>query len=197
MEITAAQVKILREKTSAGLMDCKKALEEANGNEEEAIKILRTKGQAKAEKKSVRVASEGRIFTYIHHSGKLAVMIELNCETDFVAKNEEFQSLGTDIAMHVAASDPQFIKPEEVSEEFVKKEREIYTQQALNEGKPEKIVEKIVDGKIAKRLAEVCLVQQPFVKDPEKTVGSLITEKIAKLGENIVVRKMARFKVGE
>lgn len=197
MEINATQVKELRDKTGAGFMDCKQALVEAGGDIEKAIQILRTKGHAKAEKKSIRAASDGLIYSYIHPPGKLGVLIEINSETDFVAKNEEFKSLAHDIAMHIAAADPKFIKPEDVPESYLAKEKEIYYQQAKNEGKPEKILDKIVEGKLKKHLEEVCLINQLFVKDPEKTVGDLIKEKIAKMGENIVLRRFARFRVGE
>ncbi len=197
MEINATQVKLLRDKTGAGFMDCKAALVEAGGDQEKAIQILRTKGQAKAEKKATRSASDGLVYAYIHPPGKLGVMIEINSETDFVAKNEEFKALAHDIAMHIAAADPRYIKPEDVPAEYIAKEKEIYLEQAKNEGKPEKILEKIVEGKVKKHLDEICLINQPFVKDPDKTVGALITEKIAKMGENIVVRRFSRFRVGE
>lgn len=197
MEINAAQVKVLREKTGAGFMDCKQALVEAGGDQEKAIQILRTKGQAKAEKKSTRSASDGLVYAYIHPPGKLGVMIEINSETDFVAKNEEFRSLAHDIAMHIAAADPRYIKQDDVPQEYIAKEKTIYMEQAKNEGKPEKILEKIVEGKLKKHLEEICLLNQQFVKDPEKTIEDIIKEKIAKMGENIVVRRFSRFRVGE
>ena len=197
MEISAQQVKSLRDKTGAGFMDCKQALVEAGGDEEKAIQILRKKGQAKAEKKATRIASEGLIYSYIHPPGKLGVILEINCETDFVAMNDEFKTLAHDLAMHIAATDPRFIKAEDVPEEYIAKEKEIYAEQAKREGKPEKIIDKIVDGKVKKHLQEVCLLDQVFVKDSEKTINDLIKEKIAKIGENIVVRRFARFRVGE
>jgi len=197
LEISAQQVKSLRDKTGAGFMDCKQALVEAGGDEEKAIQILRKKGQAKAEKKATRIASEGLIYSYIHPPGKLGVILEINCETDFVAMNDEFKTLAHDLAMHIAATDPRFIKAEDVPEEYIAKEKEIYAEQAKREGKPEKIIDKIVDGKVKKHLQEVCLLDQVFVKDSEKTINDLIKEKIAKIGENIVVRRFARFRVGE
>lgn len=196
-EVTAALVKELREKTGAGMMDCKKALTEAEGDIERAMEVLREKGLASAAKKAGRVAAEGLVESYIHAGGRIGVLVEINCETDFVAKNEDFRTFVKDIAMHIAASNPQFVRREEVSEEVIAKEREILRAQTLNEGKPEKIVDKIVDGRIDKYYKENCLLEQSFVKDPDKTVETLLREKIATIGENISIRRFARFVVGE
>ena len=197
MEITAAMVKELREKTGAGMMDCKRALTEANGDMERASELLREKGLASAAKKSGRVAAEGIVEAYIHGGGRIGVLLEVNCETDFVAKNEDFRSFVKDIAMHIAAANPQYVRREEVPSEVIEKEREIVRAQTLNEGKPENIVDKIVDGRIEKFLKEICLVDQPFVKDPDKTVDMMVREKIATIGENISIRRFSRFVVGE
>jgi elongation factor Ts len=196
MEITASMVKELREATGAGMMDCKKALVEVEGNLEEAIKYLREKGIAKAAKKMGRIASEGIIASYIH-GGRIGVIVEINSETDFVAKNAEFQEFGKDIAMQVAASAPLYVRREEVPESAIEAEKEVLRNQALNEGKPEKIVDKMVEGRIEKFYKEVCLLEQPFIKDPEKTVDDLLKEKISKIGENLSIRRFARFEVGE
>jgi elongation factor Ts len=196
-EITAQMVKELRERTGAGFMDCKKALAEANGNVADAETALRKRGIDVARKKAGREAREGLIGTYMHPGNKLGVMVEINCESDFVARTDDFIELVHDIAMHIAATDPQFLRKEDVSEGVIAKEREIQRARALAEGKPEKIVDKIVDGRMAKFYEEICLYEQPFVKENATTVGELITAKIAKLGENIRVSRMARFKVGE
>ncbi|MDH8676598.1 translation elongation factor Ts [Fusibacter bizertensis] len=196
MEVTASMVKELRETTGAGMMDCKKALVETNGNIEEAVKYLREKGIAKAAKKMDRVASEGIIASYIH-SGRIGVIVEINSETDFVAKNADFQEFGKDIAMQVAAANPLYIRIEDVPTDAIEKEKEILRNQALNEGKPAQIVDKMVDGRIAKYYKEVCLLEQPFIKDPDKTVGQLLKEKIAFIGENLSIRRFSRFEVGE
>jgi elongation factor Ts len=196
-EITAQMVKELRERTGAGFMDCKKALAEANGNLADAETALRKRGIDVARKKAGRDAREGLIGTYLHPGSKLGVMVEINCESDFVARTDDFIELVHDIAMHIAATDPQFIRKEDVSEAVIAKEREIQRARALEEGKPEKIVDKIVDGRMAKFYEEICLYEQPFVKENSTTVGELITAKIAKLGENIRVSRIARFKVGE
>jgi elongation factor Ts len=196
-EIPAALVKQLREKTGAGFMECKKALTEANGNLEEAETILRKRGIAVAQKKASREANEGLVGTYIHTGGKLGVLVEVNCESDFVARTADFQQLVHDIAMHIAAADPRYIRKEDVSEEDVAKEKDIQRGRALQEGKPEKVVDKIVEGRMSKFYEEICLYEQPFVKDNSITVKELITSLIAKLGENVVVSRMARFKVGE
>lgn len=197
MEITAGMVKELREKTGAGMMDCKKALGEANGDMERAIEVLREKGLASASKKAGRVAAEGLVEAYIHGGGRIGVLVEVNCETDFVGKNEEFRSFVKDVAMHIAATSPQYVRREEVPAEVIEKEREIVRQQTLNEGKPEKIVDKIVEGRIDKFLADICLLEQHFVKEPDKTIELLLKEKVAHIGENISIRRFARFVVGE
>ncbi|SHK33341.1 translation elongation factor Ts [Alicyclobacillus tolerans] len=197
MEVTASMVKELREKTGAGMMDCKRALAEADGDMERAMEVLRERGLASAAKKSGRVAAEGLVEAYIHGGGRIGVLVEVNCETDFVAKNEDFRQLVRDIAMHIAASNPLYVRRDEVSSEFIEKEREILRAQTLNEGKPENIVDKIVDGRIEKYLKEICLLDQPFVKNPDKTVEMLVREKIAQIGENISIRRFTRFVVGE
>ena len=197
MAITAEQVKQLRDKTGAGMMDCKAALAEANGDAEKALEILRKKGLASAAKKAGRVAAEGAVGSYIHMGGKIGVLVEVNCETDFVARTDDFQALVRDIAMHIAAADPRFVSREEVTPDVLDRERAIYRERTLAEGKPEKVVDKIVDGRMEKFFAESVLLEQPFVKDPDKTVGELIAERIGKIGENIQVRRFARFKLGE
>jgi elongation factor Ts len=197
MEISAAMVKELRERTGAGMMDCKKALTEAGGDMERAIELLREKGLASAAKKAGRVAAEGIIEAYIHAGGRIGVLVEVNCETDFVAKNADFREFVHDVAMHIAAANPQYVRREEVPAEVVEREREILRTQTLNEGKPEHIVDKIVEGRIDKFFKEVCLLEQPFVKDPDKTVDQLVKEKIAQIGENISIRRFSRFVVGE
>lgn len=196
MEVTALMVKELRESTGAGMMDCKKALQETNGNMEEAVKYLREKGIAKAAKKMDRIAAEGIVASYIH-GGRIGVIVEINSETDFVAKNTEFQEFGKDVAMQVAAANPLYVRREEVPQEAIEKEKEILRNQALNEGKPEQIIEKMVEGRIAKYYKEVCLLEQPFIKDPDKTIDDLLKEKIAKIGENLSIRRFSRFEVGE
>jgi len=178
-------------------MDCKKALTEANGDMEKAIEILREKGLAAAEKKAGRVAAEGLVEAYIHAGGRIGVLVEVNCETDFVAKTEEFRSFVRDIAMQIAAMNPKYVKRDEVPEDVVNKEREILRTQALNEGKPEHIVEKIVEGRLEKYFKEVCLLEQPFIKDGDKTVEQLVKEMIARIGENISIRRFVRFELGE
>jgi len=196
MEVTALMVKELRETTGAGMMDCKKALVETNGNIEEAVKYLREKGIAKAAKKMDRIASEGIIASYIH-GGRIGVIVEINSETDFVAKNAEFQEFGKDVAMQVAAANPIYVRIEDVPAEAIEKEKEILRNQALNEGKPAQIVDKMVEGRIAKYYKEVCLLEQPFIKDPDKTIDQLLKEKIAVIGENLSIRRFSRFEVGE
>lgn len=195
--ISAASVKELREKTGAGMMDCKKALVEAEGDMERASDILREKGLAAAAKKAGRIAAEGVVDSYIHMGGKIGVLVELNCETDFVAKTDVFKELSRDIAMHIAAANPKYISSDEVSQEDIEKEKEILRAQALNEGKPEKIVDKMVEGRIQKYYKEVCLLEQPFVKDPDMTIADLITEKTVKIGEKLSIRRFARFAMGE
>jgi len=197
MEITAKMVKDLREKTGLGMMDCKKALIETSGDLEKAVEYLRKKGVLKAAKREGRATSEGRIGSYIHMTGKIGVLVELNCESDFVAKTEQFGVLLKDLCMQVAASAPRWVSPQEVPEDVVAKEKEIYKAQAQAEGKPEKILEKIAEGKLKKFYSEVCLLEQPFVKDTDKTVDTLVKENIAQLGENITVGRFVRFQLGE
>lgn len=195
MAITAQMVKELREKTGAGMMECKKALETSGGDFNKAIEILRQKGLATAQKKASREAREGIITSYIHMD-KIGVMLELNCETDFVARNEEFRQLAKDIAMQIAASNPQYIQREDIPQEVIEKEKEIYKSQ-IKGNKPPQVVEKIVEGKLEKFFEEMCLLDQPFIKEPEKKIKDLITEKVAKFGENIMVRRFVRFQVGQ
>lgn len=197
MSISASMVKELRGRTGAGMMDCKKALAETGGDLEKAVTYLREKGLAAAAKKAGRIAAEGLIESYIHGVGKIGVLVEVNCETDFVAKTDEFKSLARDIAMQIAAAKPEFVRREEVPAEALNKEREILRAQALNEGKPEKIVDKMVTGRIEKYYKEICLLEQPFIKDTNLTVQQLLTEKIAKIGENISVRRFVRYELGE
>ncbi len=197
MEISASQVKELREKTGAGIMDCKKALSESKGDMEAAIKYLREKGLAAAQKKAGRTTAEGIVYSYIHGGGRIGVLLELNCETDFVARTEDFQQLAKDLAMHIAAMNPRYVSREDVPGEVIEKEKEIYMNQARESGKPEQVIEKIAQGKLEKFFKEVCLLEQPFVKDPDRTVEKLITEAVARLGENINVRRFVRFRVGE
>lgn len=196
MSISASKVKELRELTGAGMMDCKNALVETNGDMEKAIDWLREKGLSKAAKKAGRVAAEGLVDAYIHN-GRIGVLIEVNSETDFVAKNAEFKQFVKDMAMQVAAANPKHVAREDVSEEELNKERQILKQQALNEGKPEHIVDKIVEGRIEKYFEQVCLLEQAFIKDPDIKVKDLLNEKIAKIGENIKIRRFVRFEVGE
>ena len=196
MKITAQMVKELRDKTNAGMMDCKKALGETGGDMEKAVDFLRQKGLAVAAKRADRATSEGVIQTYIHAGGKLGVMVEVGCETDFVAKTDSFIEFARDIAMHIAAANPVSIKREDVPEEMIGREKEIYKKQALDSGKPENIVDKIVEGKINKFFSEVSLMEQKFVKDPDKSIQDLMNELIASLGENISVKRFSRFQVG-
>jgi len=197
MEISAKLVKDLREKTGAGMMDCKNALVEAKGDMEQAVVVLRKKGLASAQKKAARVAAEGMIGHYIHAGGKLGVLVEVNCETDFAARSEEFQVLVKDIAMHIAAQNPLFVKREDVPAEVLEKEKEIYKDQARASGKPANIIDKIAEGKLESYYEMACLYDQKFVKDPNITVKDLINNLVAKIGENIQVRRFARFKTGE
>lgn len=200
-EITAAAVKALREKTGAGMMECKTALTEAGGSEEQAIDLLRKRGLASAKKKEGRIAAEGAVGSYIHMGGKVGVLVEVNSETDFVARTEEFQQLVKDIAMHIAAAEPRYVSRQEVPADALDKEREIARAQAKNDpknaNKPEQVIDKIVEGRLNKFYEEAVLLDQPFVKDPAKTVQDLLTEKIASIKENISVRRFARYKMGE
>lgn len=195
--ITAKMVATLRERTGVGMMDCKKALTETNGDMEKAIEFLRERGIAQAAKKSGRIAAEGIVESYIHGNGRIGVLVEVNIETDFAARNEGFRTLVKDIAMQVAASKPTYVRREEVPEDVLNKEKEILKAQAINEGKPENIALKMVEGRIEKFYKENCLMEQPFIKDPDKTVEQLVTEMIAVIGENITVRRFARFEMGE
>jgi elongation factor Ts len=197
MNISATQVKELREKTGAPMMDCKQALTEAKGDMDQAVVVLRKKGVSVAAKKATRVTSEGSVASYIHAGGKIGVLVEVNCESDFVARTEDFKELVHDIAMHIAASDPKFVRKEDVTPEAYEREKDIYRAQAIASGKPANIAEKMVEGKMAKFYEEVCLLEQPFIKDQTVSIAQLIATKIGKLGENIAVRRFARFKVGE
>jgi len=197
MEIEASLVKTLREKTGVGIMECKSALREASGNLDEAVKILRKKGLSSAARRVGRTASEGMVGSYIHAGGRIGVLIEVNCETDFVARTTEFQNLVKDLAMQIAATQPRFVSREEVTPEVLAQEREVYRAQAQSSGKPAPVAEKIVDGKMEKFYAEACLYEQPFVRDPNLTVQELISGVVARVGENIRVRRFTRFGVGE
>ena len=200
-EITASAVKSLREKTGAGMMECKNALAEAGGSEEQAIEVLRKRGLASAKKKEGRIAAEGAVGAYIHMGGKVGVLVEVNCETDFVARGEEFQQLIKDVAMHIAAAEPRYVTRAEVPADAIDKEREIARAQAKNDpknaSKPDQVIDKIVEGRLNKYYEEAVLLDQPFVKDPAKTISELLTEKIAKTGERITVRRFSRYKMGE
>ncbi len=196
MKITSQMVKELRDKTNAGMMDCKKALTETEGDMEKAVDLLRQKGLAVAQKRADRATSEGVVDCYIHAGGKLGVMVEVGCETDFVAKTDDFLAFAKDVAMHVAASNPVSVSREEVPAELIDREKEIYKAQALESGKPENIVDKIVSGKIDKYISEVCLLEQKFVKNPDLSIQDLLNELIAKMGENISIKRFSRFQIG-
>ncbi|SDY46734.1 translation elongation factor Ts [Thermoactinomyces sp. DSM 45892] len=197
MAITAAMVKELREKTGAGMMDCKKALNETEGNMEKAMEYLREKGIANADKKAGRIAAEGVVESYIHGGGRIGVLVEVNCETDFVAKTDEFKSFVKDVAMQIAAMNPKYVRREEIPGDEVEKERQILRQQALQEGKPEAIVDKMVEGRLTKHFKDICLMDQVFVKDGEKTIEQMVKEQIARIGENISIRRFVRYELGE
>jgi elongation factor Ts len=197
MEISAQAVRELREMTGAGMMDCKKALTKSDGDIQKAIAILREQGLSKAAQKSTRTASEGLIFSYIHPGDKLGVLVEINCETDFVARTDDFKGLAKDVAMQIAAANPLVVLREQVDPSVVEKEADIYKTQSLNEGKPEKILDKIVAGRMEKFFQEVVLMEQPFIKDQDISVKDLVTNAISKLGENIVIKRFARFRLGE
>jgi elongation factor Ts len=196
-EVTAALIKDLRERTGAGMSDCKKALTEVGGDMDKAIDYLRTKGLAKAAKKAGREATEGAVASYIHGGGRIGVLVEINCETDFVARNEDFQAFTRDIGMQIAAMNPQFVRKEEVAQDVVDREREVLLTKAKESGKPEQVVQKMVDGQISKWMKEICLLDQAWVKDPEKTIDQVQQELIAKIGENIRIRRFVRFELGE
>ncbi len=195
-DISAAMVKELREKSGAGIMDCKEALKECDGDMEQAVDFLRKKGLATAAKRAGRATSEGTIQSYIHMGGKIGVMVEVNCETDFVAKTDDFVEFAKNLAMHIAATSPVGVTDEDVPEEIIKRERDIYRDQALEMGKPEKMIDKIVDGKLSKFFKESCLMNQQYVKDPDKTISDYLNEVIAKTGEKITIKRFARFQVG-
>ncbi|MDL1965948.1 MAG: translation elongation factor Ts [Candidatus Desulfofervidus auxilii] len=197
MTITTAQIKELRERTGAGIMDCKKALEKTQGNLEKAIDELRKKGLAKAKKRAGRTAKEGLVHAYIHAGGKIGVLVEVNCETDFVARTEAFQNFVKEIAMQIAAANPLVVNKEQLSSEIIEREKEIYRQQALSSGKPEKIIDRIVEGKLQKFFEEACLVEQPYIRDQSIKIKDLLNELVAKTGEKIVVRRFVRFQLGE
>lgn len=197
MSISASDVKVLRERTSCGMMDCKKALTECGGDMEKAVDFLREKGLAKAAKKAGRNAKEGRVFSYLHNNGKIGVLVEIDCETDFVARTDEFQALGHEVAMHIAAAAPVYVTPEEVPAEELDREKEVYRQQALQEGKPEKILDKIAEGRVRKYYETICLMEQHWVRDGDKQVKDLLVDAIAKLGENMVIKRFSRFSIGE
>jgi elongation factor Ts len=198
MAITAEAVKKLREKTGAGMMDCKRALEDTGGDFEKAVDVLRTKGQATSDKRASKAAKEGLIGSYVHRpGGKIGVMVEVNCETDFVARTAEFEEFARDLAMHVAASNPRYVTREEVPDAVLSREREIYKNQAKESGKPEKVIEKIVEGKVEKFYKEVCLMEQQFIKDQERTITDLLNDLVGKTGEKILIRRFIRFQVGE
>ena len=197
MSIDASVVKELRDKTGAGMMDCKKALGETSGNIDKAVDYLRKSGIAKAEKKGDRTAKEGLVFSYIHHGGRLGVLVELNCETDFVAKTDGFSDLAHNIAMQIAATNPLSVSREDIDQKLLDKEKEIFTDQAKESGKPKEIIGKIVEGRVEKFYAESCLIEQQFIKDPDRKIGDLITDAVSTLGENIVINRFARFSVGE
>lgn len=197
MDVSAVTVKDLREKTGAGMMDCKKALAECGGDLDRAVDYLRQKGLAAAAKKASRAATDGAVGAYVHPGGKIGVLVELNCETDFVARTPEFQNLLKDIAMQIAAAAPRYIRSEEVPSGQLEKERQIYRQQALESGKPENVIEKIVDGKIGRFYSEVCLLEQAFIKNPERKIADILTEAVARLGENIQVKRFSRYQLGE
>ncbi|HEX9737431.1 MAG TPA: translation elongation factor Ts [Thermoanaerobaculia bacterium] len=197
MQVTAQMVKELRERTGAPMMQCKSALTETGGSIEGAIDLLRKKGLAAAAKKAGRITAEGAVGSYIHAGGKIGVLVEVNCETDFVGRTDDFQELVRDVAMHVAAADPRFVRREEVTAQDLAREREIYREQVLAEGKPEHLVDRIVQGKMEKFYSDSVLLEQPFVKNPDQTVGEMIAERVATIGENIQVRRFARYKLGE
>ena len=197
MAVSTSQIKELREKTGVGIMDCKTALKECDGNIEKAIEYLRKKGIATAKKRSSRTTSQGQVMSYIHAGGKIGVLVEVNCETDFTGKNEDFTNFVKDLAIQIAATSPIAIDRESIPQDILEKEREIYATQAKESGKPEKVIEKIVEGKLKKFFSEACLLEQPFVKNPDITVQDLINEMIAKTGENIVMRRFVRYQLGE
>ena len=196
-DVSATLVRELRDRTGAGMMDCKKALSEVDGDVEKALVYLREKGLAAAAKRAGRTAADGVVASYIHAGGKIGVLLEVNCETDFVARTDDFQNLVKELAMQIAAANPRYVRREEVPATVLDQERSIYAAQAANSGKPPQVIEKMVAGKVEKFFSDVCLLEQPFIKDPDKQVGQLISDAVAKLGENVVVRRFARFQLGE
>ena len=196
-EVTATMIKDLRERTGAGMADCKKALTEVGGDIDKAIDYLRTKGLAKAAKKAGREATEGAVVSYIHGGGRIGVLVEVNCETDFVARNEDFQGFTREVALQIAAMNPQFVRKDEVSQDFIDREREVLLAKAKESGKPEAVVQKMVDGQISKWMKEICLLDQPWVKDADKTIDQYQQELISKIGENVKIRRFVRFELGE
>lgn len=197
MAISASQVKALRDKTNAGMMDCKEALTASDGDFDKAVEYLRKKGLSAATKRSSRAAKEGMVASYVHMEGRIGILVEVNCETDFVAKTDNFKTMARDIAMQIAATNPKYVRPEDIPEKELESEKEIYRSQALQEGKPEKIMDKIIEGKLKKYYEEVCLIDQKFIKDTNITVRDLVNGMIANSGENIIVRRFARFQLGE
>jgi len=197
LAVTAQQVQELRRKTGAGIMDCKRALEESGGDLEKAALLLRKQGMARADARLSRATTEGVIASYIHAGGRIGVLVELNCETDFVARTEEFQALARNLAMHIAAEQPQYVRQEDVPAELIKREKEVYRALAIREGRPEKVLDRIVEGRLKRFYSEVCLLDQPYVRDDQKTVGELIKEAIAHLGENIALRRFVRYQLGQ
>lgn len=197
MDITIQEISLLRNTTGAGMNDCRAALIEANGDQVKAVEVLRKKGSMKAAKRADKIAAEGLVFSYIHGAGKIGVLLEINCETDFVAKNDSFRNFANDVAMHIAASNPSHVSREDVPADLVAKEKEIYLEQAQAEGKPKEIAEKIVEGKLNKFFSDICLLEQLFIKDEDKTMNQLITEKSAEIGEKITVRRFVRYELGE
>lgn len=197
MAVTAQQVQELRRKSGAGVMDCKRALEECGGDVEQAATLLRKQGMARADARLSRATTEGVVASYIHAGGKIGVLVELNCETDFVARTDEFQELSRNLAMHIAAEEPRYVQPEDVPAEVLEQEKEVYRALAVKEGKPENVLDRIVEGRLKKFYSEVCLLEQPYVRDDQKTVGELLSESRARLGENIAVRRFVRYQLGE
>jgi len=195
--ISAQQVQELRRQTGAGMMDCKRALEQSEGDMEKAATLLRMQGQARADARMERVASEGVVAAYVHAGGRIGVLVEVNCETDFVARTDEFKELARNIAMHIAAEQPRYVRAEDIPEQELEREKEIYRALAHKEGKPENVMDRIVEGRVKKYCSEVCLLEQPYVRDDQKTVGELLREAVAKLGENIVIRRFVRYQLGE
>jgi elongation factor Ts len=196
-EISPNLVRELRERSGAGIMDCKRALSETSGDLEEALVSLRKKGLAAAAKKAGRTAADGTVMSYIHAGGKIGVLVEVNCETDFVARTDDFQNLAKEVAMQIAAASPQFVRREDVPAQLLERERAIYREQAAGTGKPAPVIEKIVDGKVEKFFADTCLLEQAYIKDPDKSIGQLITDTVARIGENVVIRRFSRFQLGE